>query len=345
MPLPEFAQALATFSSPRATIPGSGASVRHHLLTRSLLTMFSRLPRTLSALAAVAFCASAPLAAQDDNVRVFTYSANRPRIGVMLQSRADKETDRLGARIAEVTPDGPADKAGLKAGDIITRFNGVALGGIAPDDDDESGPAAKLIELARKLSKGDTVDVEYRRGSENGKLKLVAQDLPEIGMRRFSVRPDMPAMPEMRTMPDMGRMPRMQFMGPDGPGMPMEPGEMGRVRIFMDRDGGDLNLTDLNPGLGEYFGAKAGVLVLETPKDSTIPLKAGDVIVSIDGRAPSSEAHARRILGSYEAGETAKVEILRKQKKVTLTWKIPEHERGWKTEHDREKVRVKVERS
>lgn len=316
--------------------------------------MSSRLPRTLSALAAVAFCASAPLAAQDDNARVFTYMSDRPRIGVMLQSRADKETDRLGARISEVTPDGPADKAGLKAGDIITRFNGVSLGGIAADDDDESGPAAKLIELARKLGKGDTVDVEYRRGTENGKLKLVAQVLPETAMRRFTVRvpdmpemrtmPDMPDMPEMRTMPDMGRMRRMPFMG-DGPGMPMDPGAMGRVRIFMDRDDGELNLTDLNPGLGEYFGAKSGVLVLETPKDSTIPLKAGDVIVSIDGRVPTSEAHARRILGSYEAGETAKVEVLRKQKKLTLTWKTPEHERGWKTERDQEKVRVKVERS
>ncbi len=307
--------------------------------------MFSRLPRTLSALAAVAFCASAPLAAQDDNVRVFSYSSDRPRIGVMLQSRADKETDRLGARIAEVTPDGPADKAGLKAGDIITRFNGVALGGVSGDDEDESGPAAKLVELAQKLDKGDTVDVEYRRGSDTGKLKLVAQELPEKVMRRFSVRPDMPDMPEMRGMPGLGEMRRMPFMGPDGPGMPMNPGEMGNVRIFMGHDGGALNLTDLNPGLGEYFGAKSGVLVLETPKDSTIPLKAGDVIVSIDGRTPTSEAHARRILGSYEAGEVAKVEILRKQKKMTLSWKTPERERGWKMQQGPEKVRVKVERS
>jgi len=297
--------------------------------------MFSRLPRTLSALAAVAFCASAPLAAQDDNVRTFTFSSDRPRIGVMLQSRADKETDRLGARIADVTPDGPADKAGLKAGDIITRFNGVALGGVSADDEDESGPAAKLVELAQKLGKGDTVDVEYRRGTENGKLKLVAQVLPESSMRRFRV-PDMP---------EMGQMRRMPFMGGEGPGMPMEPGEMGNVRIFMDHDGSALNLTDLNPGLGEYFGAKSGVLVLETPKDSTIPLKAGDVIVSIDGRTPTSEVHARRILGSYEAGETAKVEVLRKQKKMTLSWKAPARERGWKMQHGPEKARVNVERS
>lgn len=302
--------------------------------------MLSRLPRTFSALAAVAFCAAGPLAAQDDNIRMFSYSTDRPRIGVMLQSRADKETDRIGAKIAEVTPDGPADKAGLKAGDIITRFNGVALGGATADDDDESGPAGKLVELVQKLEKGDTVEVEYRRGSDTAKVRLVAQELSGLSSRRFRMRsPDM-----MPGMPEMGQMRRMPFNSDEFPGMGMGPEGMGKVRIFMDHDGDGLNLTDLNPELGEYFGAKSGVLVLETPKDSTIPLKAGDVIVSIDGRAPTSEAHARRILGSYEAGETAKVEVLRKNKKLTLSWKSPERERGWKM-HGPEKTRVKVERS
>ena len=163
--------------------------------------MLARLPRTLSALAAVAFCAAGPLAAQDDNVRMFSYSTDRPRIGVMLQSRADKETDRIGAKIAEVTPDGPADKAGLKAGDIITRFNGVALGGATADDDEESGPASKLVDLVQKIEKGDTVEVEYRRGSDNAKVRLVAQELPGLSGRRYRMQgPDMPGMPEMGQM-------------------------------------------------------------------------------------------------------------------------------------------------
>jgi S1-C subfamily serine protease len=87
---------------------------------------------------------------------------------------------------------------------------------------------------------------------------------------------------------------------------------------------GSLHLEDLNKDLGEYFGTSDGVLVLETPKDSTSPFRAGDVIISIDGRKPNDAAHAHRILGSYERGESAEVEIMRKQRRMTVTWQAPE---------------------
>jgi hypothetical protein len=288
--------------------------------------------RVLASLSALALAASpVGLAAQDEgDTHAFSFSSGRPRIGVTVDYRADKDRDRLGARIAAVSPDGPADKAGLKAGDVITRFNGTALGGIKGDDEDESGPAQKLVELARKLEPGDTVEVEYRRDGNARKVKLVAQDLSHMGMaRRF--RMEMPELPRMHFDREMPRMPMMLEGGP------------GEFRMFVGEGPGGLDLATLNPELGEYFGAKEGVLVLETPRDSTLPLKAGDVILSIDGRTPTSEAHARRILGSYDGGETAKLEVLRKQKKLSLSWKAPEREWKWRTPGG--KPRVKVERS
>src|SRR3989475_9328030 len=47
---------------------------------------------------------------------------------------------------------------------------------------------------------------------------------------------------------------------------------------------------------------------------------------SIAGRKPSSPSHAMRILRSYEAGETVSIELMRKQKRLTVAWKVPEHE-------------------
>jgi hypothetical protein len=179
---------------------------------------------------------------------------------------------------------------------------------------DDRLDAWRQVVLARKLEPGDTVSVEYRRGSDTRTTKIVARDLSSGKMgRKFRV--EVPDMPGMSGGGDLSDLPML----PDGPA--------GFSMIFGGEPGG-LALTELNPDLGEYFGAKEGVLVLKTPRDSTLALKAGDVILAIDGRTPTSAAHAQRILRSYDAGETAKLEILRKQKKLTVLWKVPEGE--WK---------------
>jgi len=235
---------------------------------------------------------------------VFSFSGNRGRIGVVVKTVPDAADDKVGARIEAVSPDGPAAKAGLKAGDILTRFNGTALGGVAAANDDESGPGMKLIELARALDPGDTVQVEYRRGSETRKAALVAE---EVGATAWTgiEGPDFP----FRT-----PMPDMEF----GPGNHFE--------WMMGAPWGGIELVSLNPDLGEYFGTREGVLVVRTPEDSTLTLKGGDVILAIGGRKPTSPMHAMRILRSYDSGETVSIEVLRKQKRTTIGWKVPESE-------------------
>src|SRR5881227_3081646 len=112
-----------------------------------------------------------------DLVRGLAFSYKYGRIGVVVRTDADAETDKVGAKIEGVSPGGPAEKAGLKVGDIITKFAGTSLGGIKAADEDESGPGRKLVALARKLEPGDTVRIEYRRGSDTKQATLVAEDL------------------------------------------------------------------------------------------------------------------------------------------------------------------------
>jgi len=226
---------------------------------------------------------------------------NRGRIGVVVKTQPDSEADKVGAKIEGVTPGGPAAKAGLKVGDIIIRFNGTALAGLKAEDEDESGPGTKLVQLAHKLEPGDTVQIEYRRGSDTKKAMLVAEDLG--WMPNVRVMPGMPGMPGMPDMPDMRHF-EFSFGSPWG----------------------DLELVSLNADLGEYFGTKDGVLVVKAPADSSLPLKGGDVITSIGGRKPANPSHAMRILHSYEKGETVSIEILRKQKRMTVAGKIPARE-------------------
>jgi S1-C subfamily serine protease len=226
----------------------------------------------------------------------FAFSDNHGRIGVVVRTDANEESDKVGAKVEGVTPGGPAEKAGLKVGDIITKFSGTALAGLKAEDDEESGPGRKLIALARKLEPGDTVRVEYRRGGDTKQATLVAEDL---GGGFHMKMPEMGPM-IMPTMPDMG------------------------FELSFGAPWGDLELVSLNPDLGEYFGSKEGVLVVKAPADSSLPLKGGDVILSIGGRKPTSQSHAMRILRSYEPGESVSIDIMRKQKRTTLTWKVPE---------------------
>ena len=247
---------------------------------------------------------------------MFSFSENRGRIGVVVNTGADAETDKIGARIEAVTPGGPAEQAGLKAGDIITKFDGTSLAGVELEDRDESGPGMKLIELARALDPGDTVQVEYRRGSDAKKATLVAEDLG-WNLGRIEI-------PEGELLVEPGiRMPRL-------PGFAFSFGEAW----------GDLHLVTLNPDLGEYFGTREGLLVVRAPADTALPLKGGDVILSIGGRKPTSPSHAMRILRSYEEGETVSLDIIRKQKRMTLTWKVPEREsRYFRRYRDRDRER------
>ena len=87
--------------------------------------------------------------------------ATYPILGISL----DLSYTGAGARIAEVagaiSSGSPAEKAGLKPGDVITRFDGNA---IAKGDD--------LIVAVRAKAIGDRVAIEYLRGSKSGKISL-----------------------------------------------------------------------------------------------------------------------------------------------------------------------------
>ena len=249
--------------------------------------------------------APAPRARARTPLGVFSFSGNRGRIGVVVNTAANADSDKIGARIDGVTPGSPAAKAGLKAGDIITKFNGTSLAGVRAEDEDESGPGMKLVQLAHDLDPGDTVQVEYRRGGDTKKATLVAEEVSYT--REFR----MPPTPELG--PQLGL--------PHG-NMVIEPGMLGFGFCFGE-GWCDLNLVRLNADLGEYFGTSEGLLVIKAPADSSLPLKSGDVILSIGGRKPTTVEHAMRILRSYDAGETVAIEIMRKQKRMTLSWKVP----------------------
>jgi S1-C subfamily serine protease len=243
----------------------------------------------------------APLGAQD-------HAHAHGRLGVMLGG-PERGTDSAGAFVRAVMPGSPADAAGLHRGDVITRYNGTALEG-----------AGKLVELARSLQPGDTVRLEYRRDGATKNATLVADRME----RRIEM--------SFRGMPGPGR--DGEGMGP-GMGMHM-PGMDMHMMMFRHHAAG-LQLVEVGKDLGEYFGTSEGYLVVKPPADSASPLKAGDVLLAIDGRKPQSVEHAFEILHSYAPGEKAKLDVMRKKQRTTLTWVAPARHHGteWRGRMDR----------
>jgi photosystem II stability/assembly factor-like uncharacterized protein/outer membrane murein-binding lipoprotein Lpp len=71
------------------------------------------------------------------------------------------EDSQVGAGLTTITPEGPAEKAGLKAGDVVTEIDGKKV---------ETYQA--LIDVIREKFAGDTVKIKARRGDEDVSVEL-----------------------------------------------------------------------------------------------------------------------------------------------------------------------------
>jgi M6 family metalloprotease-like protein len=82
---------------------------------------------------------------------------------------------REGVRIDQLTPGFPAEKAGLRTGDVILRVNGVAVAG--PD---------KLSQILGEKKPGDTVTVAIKRAGKDQEVKVGLVAEPTRNRRRWS---------------------------------------------------------------------------------------------------------------------------------------------------------------
>lgn len=231
----------------------------------------------------------------------------RARLGLVLQSEKNPKNDAIGAYVEALTPGSPAEEAGLQPGDIIVKFNGEPLANAKVEaDEDESVPTARLMELAKDLKDGDTVNLEYRRGDHTRTVAVKATRALGPHIKMVTV-PERIEIPEIE-IPDVGDI---------------------DVDVYaVGRPWRDMEMVALNPELGEYFGTAEGVLVVRTAKESPLKLKSGDVILKIGDRTPTTPAQAMRILRSYGPGETMALQVMRKREKLTVSVQAPPRRTG-----------------
>ena len=282
-----------------------------------------RMPRVLPLVLLLAGIAAAPLAAQEGVsgrveralppnafVRVGPLHS-RPSLGIIVDMRAGA-SDSIGARIESVTPGGPADRAGVRSGDIITRIGGKALiqGPDIGAGAMQSQPGLRLIEFSARMAPNDTVALQLRRGKGVRNVRLVTEPQRTVTYWRQPMAvPDKQMAVELQQRYEM-----LKSMEP----MVTEAHEPLARTLYDMSPLASLQLAPLNPELGQYFGISDGILVISVPKSSGLRLRGGDVILRVDGRTPASPVHLLRILQSYDTAEQVRLDIVRNRKRETI---------------------------
>src|SRR5687768_5905834 len=232
---------------------------------------------------------------QGDIVR-FTRAVRRgAMLGVNIGTEKPRDT---GVEIVGVSPGGPAEAAGLRPSDVIVAIDGKTLKRAG----DETA-ATQLVEHLSEIDPGAKVKVDYLRGDKPQTVTVTTKAAEPPFFTMFRDRFDLP---QVATLPDVVSFPPFEhFLGPG-------------------RGFGELELVEITPRLGSYFGAEKGLLVVRAPNESAYQLKDGDVLMGIDGRVPESPGHAFRILRSYQPGEKLKLDVLRSRTRMEVSVIVPQ---------------------
>jgi C-terminal processing protease CtpA/Prc len=228
-------------------------------------------------------------------------------LGVSLEE-VDKDTvsrlklpEERGALVKSVEADSPAAKAGLRADDVILRFQSETI-----------HTAAQLARLVRETPAGRTVALEVTRAGAVQKLSATVAERknPLREIREWNFK-----MPEI---------PEFHFEMPEVPMPPDVPRLMWRSRG--PRKLG-IEYQEIGDQLAKYFklADETGVLVTRVEEDSPAAkagMKAGDVILRIGGNAVKDGEALRDAMRKAEAGQEIAVSVQREGRSVELKVKI-----------------------
>jgi len=245
----------------------------------------------------------------------------RPIIGIVMAEGEDGQV-----MIAGVTPNGPAARAGLQAGDVLERINGQAIEGKSATE--RLGHARELI---GDLAQGDPVQLDYRRDGKREQVTLEAEKLdrlmvwaPRAGalepFRRISERFNLDALDLPDGLAGDADIEREIVLAEDCE----EPGrDCARVRIHRALRWSGLNLASVDADLGRYFGVDRGVLVLD-PGRALDGLKAGDVILSVEGTPVERPRDVLRALRDVPAQTVVVLQVQRDRQPLSVELTVPE---------------------
>ncbi len=279
---------------------------------------------------------------------------NRAVIGVIL---GDNTPD--GVQVIGLSPDGPAERAGLQQGDVIVSLMGEPL------VVDGSDGRRILTETMQSVEPGDELVVLVQRDGELIETEIVTEDRTPLGWQTVTriMAPDAPMPPGAPGAPNAPVVVQ-SFEVPNFDRERLEKEleamreELEERRIIIGSRQGDapgelfyefealsevgdaaiagtniwfglpltrgLEFAEIDTGLGEYFDVDGGVLVLRANADNALGLRSGDVIQSGNDTAVQRPGDVIRALRNVEPGAALELDIKRSRQSETLTVELTE---------------------
>jgi serine protease Do len=200
------------------------------------------------------------------------------------RARELKLKETYGVEITRVEDSSPAEKAGLKSGDVVLEYNGQRVEGMEQFGrlvrETPAGREAKLLISRNGATQTITATVQTRKIKSFSGTVMPNIEMPEIHI------PDMPQILTTWRNPTLG-----------------------------------VEVESLGSQLAAYVGVKEGVLVRSVVKDTAAEkagIKAGDVITKVDG---STVATSNELVSAVHAASSKKsfpVELMRDRHEMTL---------------------------
>lgn len=229
--------------------------------------------------------------------------------------------------LESVEPKSPADKAGLRRGDVMLSMGGQEL-------------IDAVVDIGQLLKPGTRLPVRVKRGVDVRVFTVVIEPRPadfrptcawedETIGRALAVAPNSfsfviggQVAPDA---PNPFRIGSGQASGGTAFSSPEPPsGRMGFTLSSNGQFAGGAQLTALNEGLIALTGVERGIFVVTVARRSPAAqsgLKAGDVITAVEGRSVSAPTALLRLMESSESREL-RLQVVRNRRteNVTLRW-------------------------
>lgn len=271
------------------------------------------------------------------NASTLHYFADRKRGMLGIAASAEDH----GLHVNAVTPGGPAERAGLKAGDTITTVDGKPVGSF----DAASETALRTVEAGKPVKLGITrdgktlhVDVTPERmqpgdwqATVRAAQRAAEQATASIQSPEFQQNIQQSidsAMKSASAALDRATIARESAAAArEGATAAREAAVKAREHahqwVLFTSPWWGLNLTPLNPDLGRYFGTDKGVLVLSRSDEQFPELQPGDVITGIDGKPVAQSEDVQRALRGATGEQQVRMAVRRHGKTLALNMKVP----------------------